>query len=65
MNEKLLEQYMQIAHDTKKTFEYNKFEGVWTWRDRDDNTISGSYPTFWAALCDAVSPYVSNVPEKS
>jgi hypothetical protein len=61
-----LERYMQIAEDTKKEFVYEKATGKWCWYNRSDpvsgRDCSRRFNTFWAAICDAVSPYVDEVP---
>lgn len=53
-----LERKMRIAKDTKKAFALDKVTGDWRWHDRDAvEDLSGLFPTFFEALCDAVEPY--------
>lgn len=56
-----LERAMQVAHDLKKNFTYDKGQGVWYWFDRDevDNPDGrvGPFATFLAALDDVCEPY--------
>jgi len=56
-----LEKRMRIAEDTKKHIWLGKSTGKWFWCDRDQKeqttTVRG-FSTFWAALYDAVLPYL-------
>lgn len=55
-----LEEKMQVSHDTKKAYDYDKSSGLWAWGDKDeydpDNWHAG-FDTFIDALNDAVEPY--------
>jgi len=57
-----VERWMQIAQDIKKEFVYNRATGAWAWVDRDEKDNLDAYhfgfPTFLAALEDAVEPYL-------
>lgn len=66
-----LENKMKIAKDTRKEFHFHKDTGLWSWTDAVDHALSeqtiwsegksfGEHITFWASLCDAVEPYVTD-----
>lgn len=59
LNIKLLEQMELIAVDTRKAFAYNKSTGLWAWYDRNDTQYHNGFATRFAALVDAVEPYLS------
>lgn len=52
-----LERKMVVAHETKKEFAYGKDTGQWYWHNRGIPELHGPFPTFSAALDDAVAPY--------
>ena len=58
-----LERYMRIVKDLKKELEFSKHEGVWRWRDKDEDesSYSEAFPTFWGCICDVVGPYVEEL----
>ena len=56
------ERVMQLVADTKKLIMRNVSSGDWVWRDRDEidnpDSLHKGYPTAWAAMVDAVEPYL-------
>jgi hypothetical protein len=55
-----LESMMQIAEDTRKRFIFVKDTGTWSWGDKNEEyeTYHTGFTSFYAALEDAVEPYL-------
>jgi len=62
---KYLERVFQVFEDLKKRLIFNKHVGTWTWVDRDEHDNPEAYhngfPTAWAAMLDAVEPYMEDL----
>lgn len=64
LDESMLERWMQIFWDIKKSFCLDIARGVWHWYDKDEpETLSEGFETFLDMIADAVNPYLEHSEE--